>query len=247
MSSSKRSASDGLPRVEQRRDRRSAPDGERIVGGDEAERAAPRPLQPAGQQHAERLVREPALERVGDHVDSGCRAETSRPAARRAAAARECSCCMLQPVAHLLRQPCPALLDRRASRAPARRDRSRAETCRRHRTGIFGRRRRRCARRTHSFSRMPSKRSTLPANRNVSPTASVLEEILLDLAEHAAAASGTARRPRCAATRTLSIGASTIVPTFSRYCWATRRWAMRQSPSAPCADAWRSARRSCSA
>jgi hypothetical protein len=43
------------------------PDGKRIVGGDEAERLRrPSALQPARQQHAERLVRQPALEGIGD-------------------------------------------------------------------------------------------------------------------------------------------------------------------------------------
>ncbi len=46
------------------------PDAERIVGGDEAERPCAQPLQPARQQHAERLVRQPALERIGDHVEA---------------------------------------------------------------------------------------------------------------------------------------------------------------------------------
>ena len=39
---------------------------QRIVVGDEAERLRAGALQPARQQHAERLVREPALERIGD-------------------------------------------------------------------------------------------------------------------------------------------------------------------------------------
>ena len=39
-----------------------------------------------------------------------------------------------------------------------------------------------------SFSRMPSKRSTWPAKTKVSPGAQLLDEIFLDLAEHAAAA-----------------------------------------------------------
>ena len=68
---------------------------------------------------------------------------------------------------------------------------------------------------------MPSKRSTRPAKRKVSPWRQLLEEIFLDLAR---APARRAARPSAACRgRTLSIGASTIVPTFSRYCWAIAR------------------------
>ncbi len=40
--------------------------------------------------------------------------------------------------------------------------------------------------------------------------------------------------PRARTSRTLIIVSSTMVPTFMRYCWATRGWAMRQRPSWPC-------------
>ena len=58
----------------------------------------------------------------------------------------------------------------------------------------------------------------------------LLDEIFLDLAEHAAGGEHAGRLERAAlqrASRTRTIGASTMVPTFSRYCWAMRGWATR--------------------
>ena len=58
----------------------------------------------------------------------------------------------------------------------------------------------------------------------------LLDEIFLDLAEHAAASEHAGRLERAAfhrASRTRSIGASTMTPTLSRYCCAMRGWATR--------------------
>ena len=64
---------------------------------------------------------------------------------------------------------------------------------------------------------MPSKRSTSPAKHEGVAGAQLLDEVFLDLAQHAAAGQGAlprlaaARRPT---RRTLIIGASTMVPAF---------------------------------
>ena len=74
----------------------------------------------------------------------------------------------IEPVAHLRRQVGPSSSDRRACRAPVRQYRSRAGTCRRDRTAPSGRAARdRLA--SASSPSSPSKRSTSPANRKVSP------------------------------------------------------------------------------
>ncbi len=140
MSSSNSSAEHRLARRDQSPMSPSAQTAMRIVGGDEAERLEPRALQPAGQQHAERLVRQPALEGIGDHVEAGCRAERSRPAARRASAARERRPAGPQPVGHLLAAGASSASGSASmARTLRRRDRSRAGTCRRHRRGSWDR------------------------------------------------------------------------------------------------------------
>ena len=84
------------------------PDGERIVGGDEAERPRAGALQPARQQHAERLVRQPALERIGDHVEA---VAARKGLDQQVAALRQHRVVRLQaqPVGDLLGQRLPAL------------------------------------------------------------------------------------------------------------------------------------------
>jgi hypothetical protein len=99
---------------------------------------------------------------------------------------------------------------------------------------------------------MPSKRSTSPANTEGVAGRQRLDEILLDLAEHAAAAASagaTARTPpaRERTSRTFSMGFSTMVPTLRRYCWAIIAGWYRASGRPGLRLAWRSAHRSFSA
>ena len=62
----------------------------------------------------------------------------------------------------------------------------------------------------------------------------LLHEIFFDLAEDAPATSidlGFSAPPRPLANRTFSIGASTMVPIFRRYCCANLGWLRRSLPS----------------
>ena len=146
MSSSNSSASESSPRAMRSATSPSAPDRQRIFVGDEAERPQPRALQPARQQHAERLVREPAFERIADEIVLRRRAERSRPAARRGRGSSERHCWMSSHSRTCVGSAPQCCRIGERSGARARRDRSRAETCRPRRTGPSGRSR--CARET---------------------------------------------------------------------------------------------------
>src|SRR6478752_2900988 len=81
-----------------------------------------------------------------------------------------------------------------------------------------------------SVSRKPSKRSTSPANTKLSPgTSCSMKYSSTSPSTRPAArtAEGLSAPPWRRASRTRTMGASTMVPTFRRYCWASRGWAMR--------------------
>ena len=150
MSSSNSSPSDGLPLSNIAPMSSERPDRERHSRWRRS-RAASRPRAPAGGSAACRASGAPAGPRRDRRPCSGARrAERSRPAARRASAGSDLSACSAQPVAHLVRQLPSSARDRPACRAPARRDRSRAGTCRRHRTAPWRRRPARWRRSTRS-------------------------------------------------------------------------------------------------
>ena len=138
MSSSNSAASDSSPRRMRSADVAEPPDRERIFVGDEAERPQPRALQPPRQQHAERLVREPALERIADEIMLvAARKGLDQQVARaRAAASAIAGCAAIRAPG---RAAPPIAAARRGCGARARRDRSRAGTCRPRRTAPSGR------------------------------------------------------------------------------------------------------------
>ena len=88
------------------------------------------------QQHAERLVREPALERIGHEVVPPAAREglDQHGVARRQDRLRALQ---VQPVLDLRRAGRPVARVGQHARAPARPDRSRAGTCRPHRRGSW--------------------------------------------------------------------------------------------------------------
>ena len=168
------------------------PDGERIVGGDEAERAGAGALEPPGEQHAEGLMGEAALERIADEVDAACRAGRSRPGPHSGLGTTEkCACRRSQSEtwsgsrfqvsgsAKSLRTPLGEIGRERElaaviGRAPWGRSRAARVT-------------------TASSSRMPSKREHLAGEHEGVARGQLLDEIFLDLAEHAGRP--RARRP----------------------------------------------------
>ena len=134
MSSSKRRGERGRPGLEGGAEVGERPDRDAIVGGDEAERPAAGPLQSAGEQHAERLVGEPSFEGIDDHVGAAA-AREGLDEQLIAAGDHGFPPLNLQPFPHLPRQAAATPQDRREARGPWRRGRSRAGTCRRHRSG----------------------------------------------------------------------------------------------------------------
>ena len=132
---------------------------------------APRALQPARQQHAERLVREPAFEGIGDHVEAVAARERLDQELGRAGKHRA-----LLLVCAASRAPASGRRAQRFGSARIARTWLREIGGERELAALVGgdhrRARRRPGWRYASFSRMPSKRSTRPAKRNVSPCVS---------------------------------------------------------------------------
>ena len=218
MSSSNSAASDNSPRSMRQRDVAEAPDRERIFVGDEAERPQARALQPPRQQHAERLVREPALERIADAGSTCRRAGRSRPADRAAPGTQRAPLLDVQPFAHLVGQVAPLLrLGQDAAHAVGEigRERELAALIGRH-LGIVGV----GARDVDLVLDQRLVFQDFAGEHEGVARRQRLDEILLDLAEHAAAARDRAgvalpvARERTS--RTLSMSASTMVPTFMR-------------------------------
>ena len=138
MSSSNSSSRLSRPAAIWRPPDRRAVDREPIVVGHEAERLQLRALQPPGQQHAQGAVREPPLERIGDQIEAARPREglDQQLAARWDERLQRAAAQAIPPLRRASRRHSSG---RRSWPAPARPGRSRAGTCRRHRTGPSGR------------------------------------------------------------------------------------------------------------
>ena len=246
MSSSNSAARLGSSREKARPRSPSAQIGERIVGGDEAGRPQLAPA-PAGGSAACRA----SGGRAGPRRDrrpcrSGRRAGRSRPAAGRASAGPSASsgCCSQSATcvgqrassfvgsASMARTPSARIGRERELAAGIDRD------LRRVVGGAGG---------DHLVLADALEAEDQPGEEEGVAGRQRLDEVLLDLAERRARRARRSPAPRVRATRTFRSGASTMVPTLSRYCWATAR--MGDAPEAVRARAgsWRSARRSSSA
>ena len=202
--------------LEQRARRRvgskARPDGQHVVGREIAERRHAEALHPLRHQHAQRLVREPALEAIGDEEPACRRAGRSRPAARpRGGSARAHGAAAAAIPAPASGRCLQRLRVVRGSRARARRGRSSAACGCRHRPARAAR---------------PRRRGETTAASGLQP----LEAQQLAGEDEAVAGHRGWRRtippPRPAPapprSRTFSIGVSTMVPRFMRSCRATR-------------------------
>jgi hypothetical protein len=222
---------------------RRAPGGRAVIGGDEAER--PRPPAPAAASAACRA----SGGRAGPRRDrrpcrSARRAERSRPAVRRASAARF----------QLLRAASRAPVGQRAS------IRSGSASIARTWVGQIGRERKLAAgigghlrvgavaarEQTASFSRDALEAQHLAGEDEGVAGVSVSTKYssISPSTRPPRASLRAGRACRARPSRTLSMVDSTMVPTFMRYCWARGHW---DAPARPCpAGAWRSAH-SCAA
>ena len=154
------------------RDVAEAPDRDAVIVGDEAERLRAAPAPGGGSAACRGSGARAGPRRESRSCRSGRRAERSRPGGR-AAPARPSAGAAAAASRSSAAAGGPTRTDRPGSRARGRPERSRAGTCRPHRTGSSDR----CpapARVTStSSSPMPSKRRTSPAKRKVSPGVSV--------------------------------------------------------------------------